>query len=183
MITLASPGSACNVPTCPIGSIWTVPELGGSHAIVLLGPYTSGQLAPEYIIAPLYTGAESGFGWTDQDVFVDERETSLGGPRYIGVWNARPVRESDLGAMVARLPEESLAVALAQSVFWGTQDRALRHSRLGPLRTPGAAVINFHLGEMLRWRLLTVRASQKQPAPSSKAVTGPRIPLAAVAGA
>ena len=169
----------------PIGSIWTVPELGGAHAIVLLGPYASGHPVPEYIIAPLYTGAESGFGWTDQDVFVDALETSLGGARYVGVWNARPVRATDLGELVAQLPADALAVSLAQSVFWGTHDQSAHHARLGPMHTPGASVINFHLGEMLRWRMLTVRASRRQAAPSaaSKITTSPRIPLTAVAGA
>ena len=151
------------VTHCSIGSIWTVPEIDGSHAVVLLGPYTSGHVEPEYIIAPVYEGRENGFGWTDQDVFVDTLETSLGSPRYIGVWNARPVRQSDLGEEVAALPQDSLAVALAQSVFWGTYDRRRPHSRLGTLKNPGAPVINFHLGEMLRWRVLTVRASQRHP--------------------
>jgi hypothetical protein len=157
------------MPKCAIGSIWTVPELGGHHAIVLLGPYTAGHPVPEYIVAPLYTGEEPGFGWTDQDVFVDERETSLGGVRYIGVWNARPVREGDLDARVGNLPEDAPAIALAQSVFWGTQDRTTRHSRLGHVRTPGAALINFHLGEMLRWRALTVRATQRVATATQKA--------------
>jgi hypothetical protein len=149
------------VPKCAIGSIWTVPELGGAHAIVLLGPYTAGHPVPEYIVAPLYTGAEPGFGWTDQDVFLDERETSLGGARYIAIWNARPVREGDLADKVGSLPDASHAIELAQDIFWGTQDRTRVHSRLGTTRTPGQAVVNFHLGEMLRWRALTVRAAQR----------------------
>ena len=140
---------------CQVGSIWTVPQLRGAHAVVLLGPYTAVPGVQEYVVAPVYTGHEAGFGWTDQDVKVEAAETAFERPCYIGVWNARPLARPALGIQVAQLVEGAVALSVAHEVYWGVHtDRAIRHGRLGAPLAAGSPTVLFHVDELARWRAL-----------------------------
>jgi hypothetical protein len=138
----------------PVGSIWTVRGVENGHALVILGPIMRENSGSQFVVVPLYTGQEPGFGWTDQDVRLDTEETSYAAPRFLGVWNARPVYERDLEQFVMRVPDAHLAIAIAQDVYWAAaQGRRLKHPRLGSPLMAGSQTTQFQERERQRWSL------------------------------
>lgn len=136
----------------PIGSIWTVRGVEGGHALVILGPIMRDRGGPQFIVVPIYTGQEPGFGWTDQDVRLESRETSYADTRFLGVWNARPLYERDLERFVMRVPDAHIAIAIAQDVYWASaQGRRLKHPRLGSPMRYDSPTTEFQERERQRW--------------------------------
>lgn len=136
----------------PVGSIWTVRGVEGGHGLVILGPILRESLGAEFIVVPVYSGAEPGFGWTDQDVRLEPEETSYAAPMFLGVWNARPVLEKNLERFVMRVPDAHIAIAIAQDVYWAaSQHRRLKHPRLGAEPKPGSKTEAFQQSEREKW--------------------------------
>jgi hypothetical protein len=136
----------------PVGSIWTVRGVEAGHGLVILGPILRESTGAEFVVVPVYTGSEPGFGWTDQDVRMEPEETSYAAPTFLGVWNARPVLERNLERFVMRVPDAHIAIAIAQDVYWaGAQSRRLKHPRLGSALKPGSKTEAFQRAEMAKW--------------------------------
>jgi hypothetical protein len=136
----------------PVGSIWTVRGVENGHALVILGPIMREKTGSQFVVVPVYSGDEPGFGWTDQDVRLDPEETSYAKPRFLGVWNARLVYERELERFVMRVPDAHIAIAIAQDVYWAaSQGRRLKHPRLGSEMREGSEATLFQERERKRW--------------------------------
>src|SRR4029078_3535375 len=96
----------------PVGSIWTVRGVENGHALVILGPIMREKSGSQFVVVPIYSGQEQGFGWSDQDVRLESEETSYAAPRFLGVWNARAVYERELERFVMRVPDAHIAIAI-----------------------------------------------------------------------
>jgi hypothetical protein len=136
----------------PVGSIWTVRGVDNGHALVILGPIMREASGTQFVVVPIYSGQELGFGWSDQDVRLESEETSYAAPRFLAVWNARPVYERELDRFVMRVPDAHIAIAIAQDVYWAaSQGRRLKHPRLGSPIREGTETTQFQERERRRW--------------------------------
>lgn len=145
----------------PVGSIWTVRGVESAHALVILGPIMREKTGSQFVVVPIYTGQEPGFGWTDQDVRLETEETSYAAPRFLGVWNARLVYGRELERFVMRVPDAHIAIAIAQDVYWAaSQGRRLGHPRLGSAMRDGSATEQLQARERQRWNVGTGWATQ-----------------------
>ncbi len=159
------------MPRAPIGSVWSVLGYEDAAVVVLAGPFATNRGAPEYLIAPLYTGREPGFVWTSEDVRLEAEETGLAELRFAATWNARPVLDADLALQLGTLNEE--ATVAVRDAYWASlNDRPLGKSkRLGrPIRGAEESGATFQRQELQRWEPLSGRAFDA-PEPSSAFVT------------
>lgn len=140
----------------PIGSLWTVAGMGEQLAVILLGPFAP-RTGPEFVVAPLYTGAEPGFRQTDEDVRLEAEETGVG-VRYLAIWNAGPVLERDLVQQVGWLPAATMTAVLDS--YWASLNEATdRSPRVGKrIRSQREAVAQFQEAELVRWQPVAGRA-------------------------
>jgi hypothetical protein len=144
-----------------VGSIWSVLGVEDGRVVVLAGPFAASRGSPEYLVAPLYSGAEPGFAWSSEDVLLNPNETGLGVQLYAAVWNARPVLEVDLLFRLGQLQDD--ATVAVRDAYWASlNERPLGKSpRLGPpvrsIRDPAA---QFQAGELERWQPVSGRALQ-----------------------
>lgn len=146
------------MPAPRIGSIWSVLGLRDATVVVLAGPFRTTRGNPEYLVAPLYTGAEPGFVWTSEDVRLDTGETGLGPTRYAAIWNARPALETDLALELGEL-SEAATVAVRDAYWASLNERPLGPDpRLGkPIRSHKDPAARFQAREMERWESLSGR--------------------------
>ena len=159
------------MPHAPIGSVWSVLGYKDAAVVVLAGPFATNRGAPEYLIAPLYTGREPGFVWTSEDIRLEGDETGLSEARFAATWNARPILDADLALQLGTLNEE--ATVAVRDAYWASlNDRPLGKSkRLGrAIRGVEDPAATFQRQELLRWEPLSGRAFDA-PEPSSVLVT------------
>jgi hypothetical protein len=143
----------------PVGSIGTVRGVEHGQAMIILGPFSGVRQTPEYVIAPVYSGSETDFGWTDQDVRLEATETSYAKPVFLGIWNAQQALETDLDMFVMRVPDAMVGIALAQDVYWAaSQNRSVAHSRLGPPLLYESRTAGFRLREVMKWGHVSLHA-------------------------
>lgn len=158
------------MPDAQIGSIWTIAGMD-QPAVVLLGPFGESRGNPEYVIAPLYLGAEPGFRQTDEDVRLEAQETGIG-VRFAALWNAGPVLAGDLGQQLGLLPDD--ATALVRDVYWATlNEEALpKGLRVGkPIRSSDEPVADFQEDELERWTIIAGRVlAAAEPPPAAPPV-------------
>ena len=135
--------------------------------LVILGPILREASGAEFVVVPVYTGSEPGFGWSDQDVRLEPEETSYAVPMFLGVWNARPVPERSLERFVMRVPDAHIAIAIAQDVYWAAaQGRRLKHPRLGAPLKAASKTTEFQRSELAKWAsaaTLQARAQDDDP--------------------
>lgn len=146
------------VPSTPVGSIWSVPQLGDASLVVLSGPFVAGQGSGEYLVAPLYSEGHPGFAWTSDDVLLTPEETGLSDVSYAALWNARPVLEADLGLQLGALPRE--VAELLRDFYWASinEKRVGKHERLGKeIRSADELAARFQARELERWEPLSGR--------------------------
>lgn len=146
------------VASHPLGSVWSVLGVENGHAAIIAGPFAASRGVPEYLVVPLYTGADGGFVWTSEDVRLDAGETQLDGPRYAAIWNARPVLEADLAFQVSQLTEE--AIVAVRDAYWASlNERPLgRSPRLGrPIKSAADPAAQFQTRELKRWQQVSGR--------------------------
>lgn len=142
---------------CAIGSIWTVAGVEDGLVVILAGPFAEARGTPEYLVAPLYSDAEPGFAWTDEDVRLEASETGLYGVRFAAIWNARPVLREDLVLQLGMVPSE--AASVLRDVYWASVNEArLGGPRLGKrIRSARERVAAFQESELNRWAGLSGR--------------------------
>lgn len=141
-----------------IGSIWSVIGLKDAAVVVLSGPFAAARFVREYLVAPVYTGAEPGFVWTSEDVLLHPSETGLGGARYAAIWNARPILEADLGLELGTLPTD--VTELVKDFYWASiNERKIgKHERLGKdVDSANDPAARFQASELERWEPLSGR--------------------------
>src|SRR6266545_7120268 len=112
------------MPRAPIGSVWSVLGYEDAAVVVLAGPFATNRGAPEYLVAPLYTGREPGFVWSSEDVRLEAQESGFGEPRFAAVWNARPLLYADLGIQLGTLSEE--ATVAVRDAYWASDRKSTR---------------------------------------------------------
>ncbi|SRR6266516_924632 len=154
----------------PVGSIWSVLGVEDGRAVVLAGPFAASRGSPEYLVAPLYAGSESGFVWTSEDVRLNPEETSLGVRLYAAVWNARPVLEVDLLFRLGQCQDE--ATIVVRDAYWASlNERRLGKSpRLGRrIRSTSDTAAQFQARELRKWQQVSGRALQSGASVSASA--------------
>lgn len=141
-----------------IGSIWSVLGLEDSAAVILAGPFAAARGAPEYLVAPLYSGREAGFVWTSEDVKLEPEETGLGEVRFAAIWNARPVLAADLLFEIGNLGEE--ATIAVRDVYWASlnEQPLASNPRLGrEIQSTKDPAAQFQAGELEKWQTVSGR--------------------------
>lgn len=143
------------------GEVWSVLGVEGGVMVLLAGPFDAAHGQREYLAAPLYTGEEEGFVWTDQDVRIAPDESLSSDEGFIGVWNARPVLEDDLFVLLGELGDDALTAA--RDVYWATLNEETfdEDERLGrSIRSADDAAARFQNAEMDRWSVVSDRVHQ-----------------------
>lgn len=153
------------------GEVWSVLGVEGGVMVLLAGPFDAAHGQREYLAAPLYTGKEEGFVWTDQDVRLAADESPSDNELFVGVWNARPVLEDDLFVLLGQLADEALTVA--RDVYWAAlnEETVEAEERLGrSIRSADDPAARFQVAEMDRWSAVSDRVHQEgvpKPEPQS----------------
>lgn len=148
----------------PIGSVWTVPQLG-SAVLVTLGPFGAAD-KQEYLVTPLYPKDYPGFVRSQIDLLIDPPEGPFDTTTFAAVWNARPMLASDFGLSLGLLA--SPALEAVKDVYWATlNDHSLKQDRrLGRFQfLRRKRIIRFQEDELSRWAPLSGRVWDDDPEP------------------
>ncbi|SRR6266516_3880825 len=171
LLRASGDGSMINtVAEYPIGSIWSVLGIEDGRVVILAGPFAVSRGSPEYLVAPLYSGSESGFVWTSEDVALTTEDTGLGISLYAALWNARPILEGDLVFRLGQLQDE--ATIAVRDAYWASlNERPLgKSARLGRrIRSSSDPAAIFQADELRRWQELSGRALRCDPGISASA--------------
>jgi hypothetical protein len=146
-----------------IGSVWTVPLVGGK-VVITAGPFGSSQ-HPEYLVIPVYSSREPRFSRSRLDVEIVVEEGPFDRRMFASVWNARPVLTSDLELNLGVL--STSAIEAIRDVYWTTLngERLGNDKRLGKFQLlRRGRIVRFQEAELRRWRVLSGRVWQHEPA-------------------
>ena len=145
-----------SLPT--LGSVWSVAGVPGGTALVIAGPFGPPGAIREFLIAPLYTGSEPGFSWTDWDVLIRPDESPFNTQRFAAVWNVRPVLEYDLELQLGDVTSQ--AASAVRDVYWASinEQKLGPDPRLGrPLRSWKSREAAFQKSELEIWKVVSGR--------------------------
>jgi hypothetical protein len=154
--------SMSSLPT--LGSVWSVAGVPGGTALVIAGPFGPPGAVREFLVAPLYTGSEPGFSWTDWDVLIRPEESPFNTPRYAAVWNVRPVLEYDLELQLGDVTSQ--AASVVRDVYWASlnEQKLGPDPRLGrPLRSWKSREAAFQKAELELWKVVSGRVIAAAP--------------------